>query len=146
MAHSTVIEENTASRHRLEAIISRLSPADLRSSTPYGWTVAALLAHLAFWDQRVLVLLTRWRDNGTVESPVDSQAINEALKPLCHAIAPRAAVRLCLSSAGAVDAEVSVLTPAMMERIRAADPRFPLSRAVHRNAHVGDIESVLGQR
>lgn len=45
--------ENTRERKRLRALVSRITDEEL--SLPYykeGWTVAAGLAHLAFWDER----------------------------------------------------------------------------------------------
>lgn len=43
------LTENAASLRRLEALALRLTDTDLTRSTSYGWTVASLLAHLAFW-------------------------------------------------------------------------------------------------
>ena len=34
-----------------------------------GWTVAGVLAHLAFWDQRVVVLVDRWADGRGTPPP-----------------------------------------------------------------------------
>lgn len=141
------VEENATSRRRLETLIRRLSDADLVRSTPYGWTVAALLAHMAFWDQRVLVLLHRWKAKGVDASPIDSEAVNDALKPLCLALDPRQAIDLCLSSAAAVDAELETITADLMEQVQeevqANRMQFRFSRALHRNAHLDDIEALL---
>ena len=141
------LEENTASRRRLETLVRRLSDADLALSTPYGWTVAALLAHLAFWDQRVLALLRRWKAQGVDSSPIDADAVNEALKPLCLAMHPRTAVELCLSSAEAVDAELETITSDLVEEIQeqtqATHTQFRFSRALHRNDHLNHIELLL---
>ena len=52
-------ETNDASRARLEAFVRGLTDEELRRPTPYGGTVAGLLAHLAFWERRVTVLLRR---------------------------------------------------------------------------------------
>ncbi len=141
------VQENTASRRRLQALIDHLSDTDLARVTPYGWTVAALLAHLAFWDQRVLVLLRRWKAGGVDASPIDSQAVNDSLKPLCHALDPRQAVELCLASAQAVDAELETVSDVFMEQIDAlvqASPfQFRPNRSLHRSGHLDDIEQVL---
>ena len=137
------LEENSASRRRLEALVSRLSDEDLTRSTPEGWTIAALLAHLAWWDQRVLVLLRRWKEKGVDLSPIDSQAVNDALKPLCLALDPRTAVDLCLSSAEAVDAELETITSHLVEQIQATPTHFRFSRALHRNDHLNQIELLL---
>ena len=136
-------EENLTSRRRLESLVGRLSDADLSRTTAYGWTVAALLAHLAFWDQRHLALLRRWKEKGVDLSPIDPDAINEALRPLCHAIDPRAAAELCLSSAEAVDAELESITPELYEAIQASPTHFRFNRSLHRSGHLDDIESLL---
>lgn len=44
------------------------SDEELRRPTPYGGTVAGLLAHLAFWERRVTVLLRRWQAGGVDDS------------------------------------------------------------------------------
>ena len=143
MDHS-FIEQNHESRQRLESLCSHLSDADLSHAAPAGWTVAALLAHLAFWDQRALVLLQRWRKNGVDLSPVNSDAMNDALKPLCLALEPRRAVELCLVSASAVDAALETLTPDLVAEIEASPTHFRFDRSLHRRNHLGEIERLIG--
>ena len=89
-------QQNTESRHRLEALVRQLTDTDLALSTDYGWTVSALLAHLAFWDHRMLVILHRWQEQGFDPSPIDSGAVNGALHEICHALEPRVAAELAL--------------------------------------------------
>ena len=137
------LEENTASRRRLETLVRRLSEADLTRFTAQGWTIAALLAHLAFWDQRALVLLRRWKEKGVDPSPIDADAVNDALKPLCLALDRRQAVALCLASAEAVDAELETITPDLVEQILASSTHFRFNRALHRNDHLNEIELLL---
>jgi len=136
-------EENRASRVRLRSLVGRLSAEDLALTTDYGWTLSALFAHLAWWDQRVLILLRRWKETGVDESPVDSQAVNDALRPLCLALEPRKAIELCLSSAEAADAELETITTDLMDRIAATSNQFRFNRALHRNGHLDDIELTL---
>ena len=136
-------EENSASRHRLEQLVRGLSDEQLGLTTAYGWTVASLLAHLAFWDQRVLALLRRWKEKGVDLSPIDADATNEALKPLCLALAPRAAAELCLASAAAVDSELERVPPGLIEAIQATPNQFRSRRSLHRNDHLHDIEQLL---
>lgn len=140
-------EQNTQSRQRLEAFVRRLSDEDLARSTDYGWTVAALLAHLAFWDQRVLVILRRWQAEGFDLSRIDSVAVNDSLRVICHALEPRTAIELCLSSARAVDAELETLTSELVgqmeEHATATETQFRMNRSLHRDGHLNDIESLL---
>ncbi len=124
-----------------------LSDEELTRTTGYGWTVAALLAHLAFWDQRMSVILQRWQEQGFDGSPVDSMAVNEALKVICHALEPRTAAELALSTAQKVDAEFETLSDEFVkqidEYIEATSTQFRMNRSLHRNAHLDDIESLL---
>lgn len=48
------IAANDAERERLRSLVSRMSDADLRRPMPDGWTVAAVLAHVGFWDARAI--------------------------------------------------------------------------------------------
>ena len=137
-------QENAASRQRLENLVQGLTDQQLRRENKDGWTVAALLAHLACWDQRHLHLLYRWQANGVDDSPVDSQAVNESIKPLCLAIEPRAAVALCLASAAAIDAELETTSPDLMAAIEASPNHYRFNRSLHRNGHLNEIEALLG--
>ena len=82
--------ENKKERERLRALVSRITDEEL--NLPYykeGWTVAAGLAHLAFWDQRALALLCHWKKSGvSPSSGSDWDATNDALVPLALAIPP----------------------------------------------------------
>lgn len=136
-------QENDSSRRRLETLAGGLTDEELGRTNPDGWTVAALLAHLACWDQRHLHLIRRWRAEGIDESPVDSTAVNESIKPLCLALPPRAAVALCLSSAAAINAELETVSPELMAAVEASPNHYRFNRSLHRNGHLDEIESLL---
>ena len=142
--------QNTDSRQRLETLVKQLSDADLARYTDYGWTVAALLAHLAFWDHRMSVILRRWQEQGFDESPIDSAAVNDALKVICHALEPRIAAGLALSAAEKVDAEFETLSDEFVKQIEqhieATSTQFRMNRSLHRDSHLNDIELLLQQR
>ncbi len=143
-------QENADSRRRLEALIKGLSDEDLARTTDYGWTVAALLAHLAFWDQRMSVILHRWQEQGLDGSPIDSMAVNDALKVICHALEPRTAAELAVLAAQKVDAEFETLSDEFVKQIEqhseATSTQFRMNRSLHRNAHLNDIERLLQKR
>jgi hypothetical protein len=142
-------QQNAESYERLKSLAHRLTDTDLALSTDYGWTVSALLAHLAFWDQRVLVILRRWQAEGFDPSPIDALAINDSLKVICHALEPRTAVDLCLVSAEAVDTELEMLSSDFVKQIeehaQATDTQFRMNRALHRSGHLDDIEALLNK-
>lgn len=141
--------DNQASRLRLEALVRGLTEEDLARSTDYGWTVAGLLAHLAFWDQRMSVILKRWQDQGLDESPIDSGAVNDALREICHALEPRTAAQLAVTAAQKIDAELDDLSAERVAEIEAhaeaSSTQFRMNRSLHRESHLKDIEALLGR-
>jgi uncharacterized damage-inducible protein DinB len=135
---------NRAERERLRALVARLSDADLGRPMSAGWTVAAVLGHLAFWDQRLLVLLEGWRASGQMPRPLhdgDVDWINDSTKPMLLALAPRRAADLALSTAEAVDAAVAALPDALIAGNAAAGHPLRLLRAEHRRQHLDEIEA-----
>ncbi len=147
-ADRTFIARNNAERARLQALVARLSDADLAHPMPGGWTVAAVLAHLAFWDQRILVLLERWERSPSAVPPVINEAdvdwINDAAKPHFLAMDPRRAAELAVAVAEAVDATVAALPDDLLARNAAAGSPLLMTRAEHRGEHLREIEHVLG--
>jgi Mycothiol maleylpyruvate isomerase N-terminal domain len=144
----TYIARNDAERGRLRSLVGRLSDADLARAMPAGWTVAGILAHLAFWDQRILALLaqleqapSRLLRNNLDESDVDW--INDASKPFLLALAPRRAAELALSIADTVDGKVAALPDDLAARYAAAGSPLSLLRAEHRAEHLKEIEHLF---
>jgi hypothetical protein len=141
--------QNEHSRLRLEALVHGLTDEDLALTTDYGWTVAGLLAHLAFWDQRMRVILKRWQEQGLDESPIDSGAVNDALREICHALDPHTAAQLAVTAAEKIDSELERLTPERVQELEAyagaTSTQFRMNRALHRESHLQDIEALLGR-
>jgi hypothetical protein len=147
MVDRTHEAQNDAERKRLRSLVARLSDEELRRPMPAGWTVAAILAHVAFWDARAIFALDKWRRGiepppGDYE-PDDPAWINDSAKPLCLAIPPRAAAQLALRLAEEADSGVKALDDELVEKIRVVGP-FNISRAGHRGEHLDDIERALG--
>lgn len=142
------IQENARERARLRALVSRLSDADLSLPLGDGWTIAAALAHLAFWDQRSLVLTRKWKPTTPVriEDRDMEDATNDALLPLSLALAPRAAADLAIASAEAIDRELEEAPAEFISAMENAGVRWRLYRSVHRETHLGQIEAVLRSR
>jgi hypothetical protein len=142
------VAENNAERARLEALVKRCTDADLARPLPAGWTVAAVLAHLAFWDERVRLLFERWQATGMAppaEVAADVDWINDAAKPMFLAMAPRRAAELALSIAVATDRVVERLSDEMLARNTAAGTPLNLVRAQHRREHLDEIEHAFGR-
>ena len=140
-------QQNHDSRQRLEALVRELSDEDLACTTDYGWTVAGLLAHLAFWDYRMSAILRRWQEQGLDDSPIDANAVNDALREVCHALEPHTAARLAVTAAQQIDAELDELSAERAAEIEAhaaaTSTQFRMNRSLHRESHLKDIEGLL---
>jgi hypothetical protein len=111
--------------------------------------VAGVLGHLAFWDQRVLLLFEQWEKTGQAPpryGQEDVDWINDAAKPMLLAVPPRQAAQLALAVAEAVDAKVARLSDELVTRNAAAETPLNLLRAEHRAEHLDEIERVLKTR
>jgi hypothetical protein len=137
------VEENARQRERLRSLIGRLSDQDLNRPVFGEWTVAGLLAHVAFWDSRGLLLLKKWKKSGVESSPRDVDVLNDAMLPLLLAIPPRKAAEFVLKTAEAIDKEIEELSPDLISEIESKPEHFSLDRARHRQNHIADIESAL---
>jgi len=143
----THVAANDAERERLRSLVTRLSDDDLRRPMPAGWTVAAMLAHVGFWDARAIYALAKWA-RGIEPSPGDYEPddvgwINDSAKPLCLALPPRDAARLALRLAEEADGKIAALSDELVAKISEMGP-FNISRAEHRKEHLDDIERALG--
>ena len=136
--------QDTRERQRLEALVQRLSDAELTRQIDDGWTVAAVLAHLAFWDRRAAVLVERWRRMGVERSEADADAINDAAKAQWLALPPRVAAEQAVEAARAIDAALDA-APDLVEHIVRSGPPVNVSRAVHRREHLDQIERALAR-
>jgi uncharacterized damage-inducible protein DinB len=139
------VAENHAERARLQTLVTRLDDADLARPMPAGWTVAAVLAHLAFWDQRLLILLEHGERLGSAAMPeavreADIDWINDAAKPLMLALPPRTAAHLAVSIADTLDRTIEALPDDFLARNAAAGTPLYLNRANHRGQHLDEIE------
>jgi uncharacterized damage-inducible protein DinB len=141
------VAENDAERKRLRALVRRLSDEDLARPMDADWTVAGVLAHVALWDQRILVLLDEWERRGPswtppVEDARDVDWVNDAAKPLCLALPPRVAAELALSVAETVDERVAAVSDALIEANARAGV-LNWRRAEHRREHLDEIDRAL---
>jgi uncharacterized damage-inducible protein DinB len=140
------VEPNTRQRERLAALVARLDDDELRRAVNEHWSVAGVLGHIAFWDGRVLALAGKL-ERGVPFSPSDAEPedvdwINDATRPLIHAIEPRVLAELALRIAEETDRRVASLPP---ERMWPNDPESPVNslRATHRGEHLDQIEAAL---
>ncbi len=139
-------EDNAASRKRLEALVHRLTVADLTHETARGWTVAAALARLAFWDRWAEHLIGRWR-SGQMPPPTMPDWYDEAhdatAAPIWCAVPAQEAARLAVEAARSVDMVIArVETPVETAILRAGE-RHLLDRGIRRTETLDAIEATL---
>ncbi len=141
------VDQNARELARMRTLVVGLDDETLRSQVNEHWTVAGVLGHIAFWDGRALALGLKLQRGEPFTSsdtePEDVDWINDASRPLIHAIDPREAARLALEIAEETDRLVASLPP---EGMWPEDPDSPINavRAVHRGEHLDQIEAALG--
>jgi hypothetical protein len=136
---------NSESLNQFRTFLSSLSDSDLTAQMPAGWTVSAVLCHLAFWDKRALVLLDKWEKEGIEISVMDTDVVNEVVRLLCLAVPARSAVQIFLRTAEEVDHKIAGLDSARAIEILEKGKNVHLQRADHRWKHLEEIRAVLGK-
>ena len=63
------VERNRASTDRIRQLVARLSDEEMKRPVGEHWTVSIALAHLAFWDRRVLYVLDMTERDGKLFVP-----------------------------------------------------------------------------
>lgn len=137
------VTENARERQRLSNLVTQLTDEQLSLSMGNDWTIAVALAHLAFWDQRSLILMRKWKTTEVAPSPIDIDVTNDALLPLWLALPPRAAAKLAISSAEAIDRELEESPSELISAIEKIGEKFRLYRSEHRKLHLDQIEGFL---
>jgi hypothetical protein len=141
--------ENNRERERLKKLVNKLTDEELKLVIyKQGWTIAAVLGHLAFWDQLALELLCKWSENGVTPAPsMNVDFLNDALTRLFLVLPPRTIAKLAVSSAKAVDEKAEQSTPEFIKEIESHnEPHYRLNRGFHRKMHLDEIEVFLKKK
>lgn len=140
------LASNRASRARLRDQVARLTDQDLGRVGENGWTIAAGLAHVAFYDRRAQVLLEKWRHGAEpAASPADVDVINDALHYLATLIPPRDAANEAVAAAEAVDRGLEQLDDVLFAQVNTTQSPRP-NRSHHREEHLDEIARILESR
>ena len=89
------IEQNRASTERIRKLVSKLSDKELQNPVGEHWTVAITLAHLAFWDRRVMFILDKTEQDGKLSAPEIDVVVNDISLPHWAAIPPSRSDSTC---------------------------------------------------
>lgn len=129
------VELNQASTERMQTLAARLTDEQLQTRVGEHWTVAIVFAHIAFWDRRVGYVLDMTAKEGKAFNPDIDIYVNDLSLPLWAAIPPRAAVRIALENAKALDKRLAEYPPEALELVYELNQRWVI-RARHRNQHL----------
>jgi len=135
--------ENDDARRRLVDLLDELGDAELSRVLDNGLTVAAVLMHLAFWDDYAAALLGQWRQTGFVPTRANFEAINAAIAHLASVVPVGSVPGLVKDAAAGLDAQIEVVDPGLAAAIVAGGSERILRRAEHRNLHLDQIRESL---
>jgi hypothetical protein len=136
------VEHNRASTNRIRALAARLTDQQMQLPVGEHWTVAIALAHLAFWDRRVMYVLDITERDGKLFIPEIDIFVNDLSLPLWAAIPPREAARIAIESAEELDRRLESFPPALLGEIMAHNKRWVV-RALHRGEHLDEVDAAL---
>jgi hypothetical protein len=144
---TSYIIDNARELKRLCELVSRISKEELLLPLNIeGCTIAAALAHLAYWDQRALLLMKKWKKTGVTASPIDVDITNDSLLPFILAIPPVICAKLAVACAEAIDSELENAEPELISKIEELNDGHRLHRHIHRKMHLDDIQLLMESR
>ncbi|MBI3943739.1 MAG: hypothetical protein HY326_12055 [Chloroflexi bacterium] len=135
-------ERNRASTDRIRTLANRLSDVEMQHPVGQHWTVAIALAHLAFWDRRVMYVLDMTERDGKLFIPEIDIFVNDLSLPLWAAIPPRAAARIAIETAETLDKRLESFPQALLEEISAYNKHWA-DRSLHRGEHLDEVDAAL---
>jgi hypothetical protein len=136
------VESNRAATKRIRDLVARLSDAEMQHPVGEHWTVAIALAHLAFWERRVMYVLDMTERDGKLFIPNVDVVVNDLSLPLWAAIPPSEAARLAIEECSAVDERLANFPPELLAEVYSYNQRW-VTRSLHRNEHLDEVEAAL---
>ncbi len=136
------VELNRASTNRVRTLTERLTDEEMQHPVGEHWTVAIAVAHLAFWDRRVMYVLDMTERDGKLFIPEIDIFVNDLSLPLWAAIPPREAARIAIETSEALDKRLENYPQALLEEIHKYNKRWVV-RALHRNEHLDEVDAAL---
>src|SRR3972149_5798802 len=138
----TFIELNRASTERIRTLAASLTDEEMQTRVGEHWTVAIALAHLAWWDRRVMYVLDMTERDGKLFIPEIDIFVNDLSLPLWAAIPPREAARIAIETSETLDKRLEDYSQALLEEIYNYNKRWVI-RALHRGEHLDDVDAAL---
>ena len=136
------IELNRASTERIRKLVASLTDKQMQTRVGEHWTVSIALAHLAFWDRRVLFGLDMTERDGKLVTPQIDILVNDIDLPLWAAIPAREAARLAIETAETLDNRLEKFSTTLLEELYNFNKRWVV-RALHRGEHLDEVDAAL---
>jgi hypothetical protein len=133
---------NRASTGRIKKLASALTDGEMQTRVGEHWTVAIALAHISFWDRRVLCVLDMTAKEGKLSAPQIDIVANDLSLPLWAAIPPREAARIAVETSEELDKRLEEYPQDLLEEIFNYNKRWVI-RALHRNGHLDEADAAL---
>ncbi len=140
----TYKEQNRASTERIRALAVRLTDEEMQTKVGEHWTVSIALAHLAWWDRRVMYALDMTERDDKLFILEINIVVNDLSLPLWAAIPPREAARICIETSEMLDKQLEEYSQELLEEIFNYNKRWVI-RALHRNEHLDEVDAALQQ-
>ena len=136
------IELNSVSTERIRKLVKSLNDKQMQTKVGEHWTVSIALAHLAFWDRRVLFGLDMTEREGKLVTPQIDILVNDISLPLWAVVPPHEAARLAIETAETLDKRLEAFSPVFVEELYNFNKRWVV-RALHRNEHLDEVDAAL---
>ena len=133
---------NRASTERIKKLVASLTDKEMQTRVGQHWTVAIALAHLAWWDRRVMYVLDMTAKDHDVFIPNIDIFVNDISLPLWAAIPPREAARIAIETSEDLDQRLEAYPQDLLEKIYDTNKRWVV-RALHRNEHLDEVDAAL---
>ena len=150
MVDRSYIDGNEKGLRRLRDLVGRLDDEQLATPMDAGWTVASVLAHMAFWDWRIVTTLEVWGADGSgPPPPYDDDSVdwmNDSTKPIFRALTPQAAVGVVIEAAEAADRAVAEMSDELLAKNEELGLLINTDRADHRGEHLDELERMFPAR
>jgi hypothetical protein len=133
---------NRASTERIKKIASSLTDEEMQTRVGEHWTVAIALAHLAWWDRRVMYVLDMTAKDGRLFIPEIDIFVNDLSLPFWAVIPPCEAARIAVETSEDLDKRLEDYPQDLLEQIYNYNTRWVI-RALHRNQHLDEVDAAL---
>ena len=136
-------ETNRRSLEELKTFVEQLTDEQLTQDLGNGWTPAAELAHIAFWDRRAFQIASRVSADDSFRNPAENvHVLNDALLPQWRRIAPRDVIAEFVEAGTEVNnlmASVDQTTVEHWLELRT----FAVDRSNHRMEHLEELKQIF---